>query len=97
MDTRRCEKQIDKYPHNEYLTEIGTRKILIQQIQYERTTSRTLLIPLTSLIIPNQLKQFKCNTHLRTQNRLLMTNIIIHMFHLQKQPRNFDIFTKYRT
>ena len=44
-------KKIDGYPHNGYLTDMGTGmgQIFIQRVGYGRTTTRTLPAPLTSL------------------------------------------------
>ena len=45
-------KKIDGYPHNGYLTDMGTGtgRIFIQRVGYEGTTTRTLPAPLTSLL-----------------------------------------------
>jgi len=45
-------KKIDGYPHNGYLTDIntGTGRIFIQRVRYGRATTRTLPVPLTSLV-----------------------------------------------
>jgi len=41
------------YPHNEYLTDMGTStgRIFIQRIRYGEATTRTLPAPLTSLVV----------------------------------------------
>jgi len=46
-------KKIDGYPHNGYLTDMGTGtgQIFIQRVGYEGATTRTLPAPLTSLIL----------------------------------------------
>jgi len=50
VDTRGYEK-IDGYPHNGYLTDMGTGtgQIFIQRVGYGGATTRTLPAPLTSL------------------------------------------------
>jgi len=46
-------KKICGYPHNGYPTDmgLGMGRIFIQQIGYGGATTRTLLAPLTSLVI----------------------------------------------
>jgi len=45
-------KKIDRYIHNGYPTDMdtGTRWIFIQRVGYGRATTRTLPVPLTSLV-----------------------------------------------
>jgi len=45
-------KKIGGYPHNGYLMDMdtGMGKIFIQRVGYELATTRTLLVPLTSLV-----------------------------------------------
>jgi len=49
-------KKIDRYPHNEYPTDMdmGTGQIFIQRVGYGGATTRTLPAPLTSLGIMNK-------------------------------------------
>jgi len=48
-------KKLCRYPHNEYPTDMcmGTRQIFIQRVGYEGATTRTLPVPLISLIGPS--------------------------------------------
>jgi len=48
-------KKLDGYPHNGYLTDMdtSTERIFIQRVGYGGATTRTLPIPLTSLVIVN--------------------------------------------
>jgi len=48
-------KKIGRYPHNEYPTDKGTStgQIFIQQVGYMGAITRTLPVPLTSLILTN--------------------------------------------
>ena len=49
MDTRWYEKKMDRYPYNEYPTDMGTGQIFIQWVGYGGGTTRTLPAPLNSL------------------------------------------------
>jgi len=48
-------KKIDEYPHNGYPTYMGTGtgRIFIQRVGYGGATTRTLPVPLTSLVTGN--------------------------------------------
>jgi len=43
-------KKIDGYPHNGYPTDMGTGRIFIQRVGYGGAITRTLPVPLTSLV-----------------------------------------------
>ena len=55
-------KKIDGYPHNGYPTDMGTGtgRIFIQRIGYGGATTRTLPAPLTSLVVDQVSKCYRC-------------------------------------